>query len=215
MLGIMAACGMLKGFNALFVAMGLYSDVSGGYMVINAAGDALFTFLPLFLGYTSAKKFGLKPMLGLALGAAVCYPAIQGSSISAGADVMYTLFKGTMFASPVYIDFFGLPIVSIDYTGTVVPIIFIVYFASRCEKLFNKFVPDLVKFFFVPMLTLLITVPVALIVIGPIATFGSTLISQIVISIRDFSPLLAGAIVGFTWQILVILVCTGDLFLYI
>lgn len=203
-LGIMAACGMLKGFNALFVAMGLYSDVSGGYMVINAAGDALFTFLPLFLGYTSAKKFGLKPMLGLALGAAMCYPAIQSSSISAGADVMYTLFKGTMFASPVYIDFFGLPMISIDYTGTVVPIIFIVYFASKCERLFNKIVPDLVKFFFVPMLTLLVTVPVALIVIGPIATFGSTLISQIVISIRDFSPLLAGAIVGFTWQILVI-----------
>ncbi|MCC0628732.1 MULTISPECIES: beta-glucoside-specific PTS transporter subunit IIABC [unclassified Clostridioides] len=203
-LGIMAACGMLKGFNALFVAMGLYSDVSGGYMVINAAGDALFTFLPLFLGYTSAKKFGLKPMLGLALGAAMCYPAIQGSSISVGTDVMYTLFKGTMFASPVYIDFFGLPMISMDYTGTVVPIIFIVYFASKCEKLFNKFIPDLVKFFFVPMLTLLVTLPVALIVIGPIATFGSTLISQVVISIRDFSPLLAGVIVGFTWQILVI-----------
>lgn len=89
-LGIMAACGMLKGLNALFVALGLYSATSGGYMVINAAGDALFTFLPLFLGYTSAKKFGLKPMLGLALGAAMCYPAIQGSSISAGADAKYT-----------------------------------------------------------------------------------------------------------------------------
>lgn len=203
-LGIMAACGMLKGLNALFVALGLYSDTSGGYMVINAAGDALFTFLPLFLGYTSAKKFGLKPMLGLALGAAMCYPAIQGSSISAGADAMYILFKGTMFASPVYIDFFGLPIISMDYTGTVVPIIFVVYFASKCEKLFNKFVPDLVKFFFVPMLTLLVTLPVALIVIGPIATFGSTLISEAVLSIRDFSPLLAGAIVGFSWQILVI-----------
>lgn len=203
-LGIMAACGMLKGLNALFVALGLYSATSGGYMVINAAGDALFTFLPLFLGYTSAKKFGLKPMLGLALGAAMCYPAIQGSSISAGADAMYTLFKGTMFASPVYIDFFGLPIISMDYTGTVVPIIFVVYFASKCEKLFNKFVPDLVKFFFVPMLTLLVTLPVVLIVIGPIATFGSTLISEAVLSIRDFSPLLAGAIVGFSWQILVI-----------
>lgn len=203
-LGIMAACGMLKGLNALFVALGLYSATSGGYMVINAAGDALFTFLPLFLGYTSAKKFGLKPMLGLALGAAMCYPSIQGSSISAGADAMYTLFKGTMFASPVYIDFFGLPIISMDYTGTVVPIIFVVYFASKCEKLFNKFVPDLVKFFFVPMLTLLVTLPVALIVIGPIATFGSTLISEVVLSIRDFSPLLAGAIVGFSWQILVI-----------
>lgn len=203
-LGIMAACGMLKGFNALFVAMGLYSATSGGYMVINAAGDALFTFLPLLLGYTAAKKFGLKPMLGLVLGAAMCYPAIQGSSISAGTEVMYTLFEGTMFASPVYIDFFGLPIISIDYTGTVIPIIFVVYFASKCEKLFNKFVPDLVKFFFVPMLTLLVTLPIALIVIGPIATFGSTLISQLVLSIRDFSPLLAGAIVGFSWQILVI-----------
>lgn len=203
-LGIMAACGMLKGLNALFVALGLYSATSGGFMVINAAGDALFTFLPLFLGYTSARKFGLKPMLGLALGAAMCYPAIQGSSISAGTDAMYTLFKETMFASPVYIDFFGLPIISMDYTGTVVPIIFVVYFASKCEKLFNKFVPDLVKFFFVPMLTLLVTLPVALIVIGPIATFGSTLISEAVLSIRDFSPLLAGAIVGFSWQILVI-----------
>ncbi|MGL5312019.1 MAG: beta-glucoside-specific PTS transporter subunit IIABC [Peptostreptococcaceae bacterium] len=203
-LGIMAACGMLKGFNALFVAMGLYSATSGGYMVINAAGDALFTFLPLFLGYTAAKKFGLKPMLGLVLGAAMCYPSIQGSAISAGIEPMYTLFEGTMFASPVYIDFFGLPIISIDYTGTVIPIIFVVYFASKCEKLFNKFVPDLVKFFFVPMLTLLVTLPVALIVIGPIATFGSTLVSQFVLTIRDFSPLLAGAIVGFSWQILVI-----------
>lgn len=55
-LGIMAACGMVKGLNALFVAIGLYSSTSGGSMVINAIGDALFTFLPLFLGYTAAKS---------------------------------------------------------------------------------------------------------------------------------------------------------------
>ena len=73
-LGIMAACGMLKGFNTLFEALGFYTETSGIYMVINAAGDALFSFLPLFLGYTAAKKFHLKPMLGLAVGAAMCYP---------------------------------------------------------------------------------------------------------------------------------------------
>ena len=203
-LGVMAATGMLKGLNALFVAMGLYSDVSGGYMVINAIGDALFTFLPLFLGYTAAKKFGLKPMIGLVVGAAMCYPAIQASSISAGTDAMYTLFEGTMFASPVYIDFFGIPLISMDYTGTVIPVILAVYFAAKCEKVFNKFIPDLVKFFFVPMLTLLVALPVSFIVIGPIATFGSTIISEFVFAIRAFSPLLAGAIVGATWQILVI-----------
>ncbi|WP_288221819.1 beta-glucoside-specific PTS transporter subunit IIABC [uncultured Clostridium sp.] len=203
-LGIMAACGMVKGLNALFVAMGLYSDTSGGYLMINAIGDALFTFLPLFLGYTSAKKFGLKPMIGLVVGAIMCYPGIQASSISANKDAIFTLFQGTMFASPVYIDFFGIPVISMDYTGTVIPVILAVYFASKCEKLFNKFIPDLVKFFFVPMLTLLVALPVAFIVIGPIATFGSTIISEFVFTIRDFSPLLAGAIVGGTWQILVI-----------
>lgn len=203
-LGIMAACGMLKGLNALFIAIGLYSATSGGAMVINAIGDALFTFLPLFLGYTSAKKFGLKPMIGLVVGAAMCYPGIQASSVSSGTDAMYTLFAGTMFASPVYIDFFGIPLISIDYTGTVIPVILAVYFAAKCEKVFNKFIPDLVKFFFVPMLTLLVALPVSFIVIGPIATFGSTIISEFVFAVRDFSPLLAGAIVGATWQILVI-----------
>ncbi|GGP08591.1 beta-glucoside-specific PTS transporter subunit IIABC [Oceanobacillus neutriphilus] len=203
-LGIMAACGMLKGFNTLFVTLGLYSETSGGYLIINAAGDALFTFLPLFLGYTAAKKFGLKPMLGLAMGAAMCYPGIQASTISESVEPLYNVLNNTMFASPVYIDFFGIPIISVDYTGTVIPVILAVWFAAKCEKLFNKFVPDLVKFFFVPMLTLLVALPVAIVLLGPIATFGSTLISEFTLSIRGFSPLLAGAIVGATWQILVI-----------
>lgn len=202
-LGIMAACGMLKGLNTLFVTLGLYSAECGGYMIINAAGDALFNFLPLFLGYTAAKKFKLKPMLGLAIGAAMCYPAIQSSALST-AEPLYYIFKGTMFSSPVYIDFFGIPIISVDYTGTVIPVILAVWFASKCEKLFNKFIPDLVKFFFVPMLTLLVTLPVSVVFLGPIATFGSTLISEFTLAIRNVSPLLAGGIVGATWQILVI-----------
>ena len=202
-LGIMAACGMLKGLNTLFVTLGLYSADCGGYMIINAAGDALFNFLPLFLGYTAAKKFKLKPMLGLAIGAAMCYPAIQSSALNA-AEPLYYIFKGTMFSSPVYIDFFGIPIISMDYTGTVIPVILAVWFASKCEKFFNKFVPDLVKFFFVPMLTLLVTLPVSVVFLGPIATFGSTLISEFTLAIRSVSPLLAGGIVGATWQILVI-----------
>ncbi len=203
-LGIMAACGMLKGLNTLFVALGLYGAECGGYLIINAAGDALFTFLPLFLGYTAAKKFGLKPMLGLAIGAAMCYPGIQSAALSAGAEPLYSLLEGTMFASPVYINFFGIPVISVDYTGTVIPVILAVWFASKCEKLFNKVIPDLVKFFFVPMLTLLVTLPVSVIFLGPVATFGSTLISEFTLAIRGFSPLLAGGIVGFTWQILVI-----------
>lgn len=203
-LGIMAACGMVKGLNTLFVALGIYTADCGGYMVINAVGDAMFTFLPLFLGFTAAKKFGLKPMVGLAIGAIMCYPAIQASTISAGTEPLYTMFEGTMFASPIYIEFFGIPVISMDYTSTVIPVIFVTYFASICERFFGKFIPDLVKFFFVPMLTLIVALPVGFLLIGPVATFGSTIISETVLSIRDFSPMIAGAVVGLTWQILVI-----------
>ena len=203
-LGIMAACGMVKGFNALFVALGLYTDTCGGYLILNAIGDGLFTFMPVFLGYTAAKKFNMKPMLGLVIGAIMCYPAIQNSALSAGGEALYTLFQGTMFESQVYTDFFGIPLITMDYTGTVVPVIFVVYFAAKCEKLFQKFIPDLVKFFFVPMLTLLVAIPAGLLIIGPLATFGSTLIAEGVMAVRDFSPLLAGGIVGLFWQILVI-----------
>lgn len=203
-LGIMAACGMVKGLNALFVALGWYPETCGGYLVLNAIGDGLFHFLPLFLGYTAAKKFRLKPMIGLVIGAIMCYPTVQAGTLSAGGQVLYTLFSGTMFESAVYTDFFGIPMIAMDYTGTVIPVIFVVYFASKCEKFFNKFIPDLVKFFFVPMLTLLVSIPAGFLLIGPLATFGSALIAQGVMTVRNFSPMLAGALVGLTWQILVI-----------
>lgn len=195
---------MVKGLNALFVAIGLYADTGGGYLVLNAIGDGLFHFMPLFLGYTAAKKFQLKPMIGLVIGAIMCYPSVQNSVLSAGSEALYTLFQGTMFESEIYTTFFGIPMIAMDYTGTVIPVIFVVYFASKCEKFFSRFVPDLVKFFFVPMLTLVVAIPAGFLLIGPVATFGSTIIAQTVISIRNFSPLLAGAIVGATWQILVI-----------
>lgn len=203
-LGVMSACGMLKGFNALFLALGLYKSSSGISILLNGIGDALFMFLPLFLGFTSANKFNLKPMLGLAIGAAMCYPALQLSTLSNNAEPLYTLFKGTIFASNVYINILGIPIISMDYTSTVIPVIFIVYFASKCEKFFNKIIPDLVKFFIVPMLVLLVSLPIGFLIIGPITMFGSMIISQVVFAVRNVSPLIAGTIVGGTWQILVI-----------
>ena len=203
-LGIMAACGMVKGLNALFVAIGLYTDAGGGYLLLNAIGDGLFHFMPLFLGYTAAKKFQLKPMIGLVIGAIMCYPTVQNSALSQSGDALYTLFAGTMFESAVYTEFFRIPMIAMDYTGTVIPVIFVVYFASKCEKFFSKYIPDLVKFFFVPMLTLLVTIPAGFLLIGPLASFGSAVVAKGVMTVRSVSPMLAGAIVGLTWQILVI-----------
>lgn len=70
---------------------------------------------------------------------------------------MFTLFGGTAFESPVYQTLFGIPVIAMDYTSTVMPVILIVYFASKVQKLMEKIIPEIVAFFFVPMFTLLIS----------------------------------------------------------
>lgn len=203
-LGVMTAAGMLKGLNALFMAFGWYGDGSGAAIIMNTIGDAMFMYLPVMLGYTSAKKFGLKPFVGLVIGAALCYPAIQLSTLSAGGEPLYTLFAGTLFESPVYLDLFGIPMIAMDYTSTVIPVILICYFASKSQKLFERLIPEMLKFFFVPMLTLFVSLVLGFLIIGPVATYASNMIAEGVMLVRDFSPMLAGALVGGFWQILVI-----------
>lgn len=202
-LGIMTAAGMLKGLNALFLACGWYSDGSGTAIFMNTIGDAFFMYLPVMLGYTSAKKFGLKPFVGLVIGAALCYPAIQQSTLAVG-DPLYTLFSGTLFESPIYMEIFNIPVITIDYTSSVIPVILICYFAAKCQKQLERFIPETLKLLFVPMFTLFIALLCGFIIIGPIATFASNLIATGTMNVRNFSPLLAGALVGGFWQVLVI-----------
>lgn len=203
-LGVMSAAGMLKGLNALFMAFGWYGADSGFGMLLYAMGDAMFMYLPIMLGYTSAKKFNLKPFVGLVIGAALCYPAVQAGTLSAAGEPLYTLFTGTVFESPVYLEVFKIPLIAMDYTSTVIPVILVCYLASKCEKAFTKVVPDFLKFFMVPMLTLFLSLLAGFLLIGPVATFASNLIAEGIMSVRAFSPLLAGILVGGFWQLLVI-----------
>ncbi|SNZ17162.1 PTS system beta-glucoside-specific IIA component, Glc family /PTS system beta-glucoside-specific IIB component, Glc family /PTS system beta-glucoside-specific IIC component, Glc family [Terribacillus aidingensis] len=200
-LGVLAATGMIKGFNALFLALGWLDQESGTYQILNAVGDALFYFFPIFLGYTAMKKFGGSPFIGMAIGAALVYPNLSG--LTAG-DPLYTLFSGTLFESPVHITFLGIPVILMTYSSSVIPIILATYFASKAERGFRKIVPDVIKTFVVPFLTLLIVVPLTFILIGPIATWAGQLIGQATISIYELSPIIAGLFIGGFWQIFVI-----------
>lgn len=203
-LGVLTAVGMLKGLNILMGTLGVYSESDGIYLILNAISDSMFMFLPVMLGYAAAKKFKVKPFVGLVIGAALCYPTIQLSALAEAGQPLYTLFTGTIFESPIYLEILGVPVIAMDYLSTVVPVILIVYFASKCDLVFNKIVPEVLRFFFVPMLTLFVSLVVGFVVIGPIATFGSNLIAEGIMQVRDFSPLIAGAIIGFSWQFLVI-----------
>lgn len=200
-LGVLAASGMIKGFNALFVALGWLENTSGTYQILNAAGDALFYFLPIFLGYTAIKKFGGTPFIGMAIGAALVYPTL--STLTTG-DPLYTVFAGTMFESPIYVTFLGIPVILMSYSSSVIPIILSTFFAAKVEKWLRSFIPDVVKTFVVPLLTLLIVIPITFMVIGPIATWASSLIGAGSLFLYNLSPLIAGILLGGLWQVIVI-----------
>ncbi|SDJ98628.1 beta-glucoside-specific PTS transporter subunit IIABC [Sediminibacillus albus] len=200
-LGVLAASGMIKGFNALFVSLGWLDDKGGTYQILHAIGDALFYFLPILLGYTAMKKFGGTPFLGMVIAMALVYPALEG--IPAAGDPLYTLFAGSVFESPVYIEFFGIPVILMTYSMSVIPIIVSAFFATKLEKFLAKVIPSVVKMFLVPMFTLLITIPLTFIVIGPIATWASQLLGQATVSVYGLSPVIAGMFVGGLWLVFV------------
>ncbi|MBD1381482.1 beta-glucoside-specific PTS transporter subunit IIABC [Metabacillus arenae] len=200
-LGVLAATGMIKGFNALFLAIGWLDITSGTYQILNAVGDSLFHFFPIFLGYTASKKFGGSTFIGMAIGAALVYPALSGLSTG---EPLYTLFAGTIFESPIHITFLGIPVILMSYASSVIPIILAAYFGAKVEYRFKKVIPDVVKTFLVPFLTLLVVVPITFMVIGPIATWAGQLLGQATLWIYNLSPLVAGVFIGAFWQVFVI-----------
>ncbi|NFN86958.1 PTS beta-glucoside transporter subunit IIABC [Clostridium sporogenes] len=200
-LGVLSATGMIKGVTALFIALGWVTEKSGTYNILNATGDCFFYFFPIFLGYTAAKKFKLNEFTGMAIGAALVYPAL--SALTQGKP-MYTLFQGTIIESPVYITLLGIPVVLMNYASSVIPIIIATYVGSKIEKGFKKIIPDVVKTFLVPFCTLLVIVPLTFIVIGPISTWIGQLLGAGTLKIYSFSPTIAGIIIGGFWQVFVI-----------
>ncbi|GGN91745.1 beta-glucoside-specific PTS transporter subunit IIABC [Saccharibacillus kuerlensis] len=202
-LGVLAATGMIKGFNALFLTLGWLTEASGTYQILNAIGDCLFYFFPIFLGFTASKKFGGNHFIGMAIGASLVYPSIAGIT-SSGAAPLYTLFGGTLFESPVYITFLGIPVILMTYSSSVIPIIIAAYVGSKIEAFFKRTIPSVVRTFLVPFCTLLVIVPLTFIFIGPIATWAGTLIGNGTLAVYNFSPIAAGIIMGAFWQVFVI-----------
>lgn len=199
-LGLLCACGIIKGLSVFLASVGLLEMTSSTYIIINGIGDCLFYFFPIFLGYSSAEKFGLNKFVGMAVGASLLYPGI--AALQSG-EPLFTVLSGTPLESNVTATFLGIPIIMMNYANSVLPIIFANYIGSKVEKVMKKITPTLVKMFFVPAGTLIITVIITLVLVGPVATWASQLIGLFIMSIRNISPILTGMVVGGVWQILV------------
>lgn len=200
-LGSLCAAGIIKGLNALLVfILGSSFNNSGTYMILNAIGDSIFNFLPIILGYTAAKKFNVNVIVGMIIGATLCYPTIQTDTLSAAGKAIGTL----PFIGSYYTKFIGIPFVSGNYTSTVVPVICIVALAAQIQKIAKKFVPEMLQNFFVPFFVLIISLPIGLLVIGPVVSLLTTVLSNMFAGLYAFSPIVTAFVIGALWQCLVI-----------
>lgn len=205
-LPLLAAAGMTKGLLSLATFMGWMTADSGAYQTLYSFADGFFYFLPIFLGFSSAEKFGINKFLGAAMGAALTYPGMVAMK---AADPIGTVFTGTAFEMSYSNTFFGLPIVfpASGYTTSVIPVILAVFCAAKFFKAVDKRLPAPIRFFMSPLLTLGIFVPLTYLVIGPIAgilTNALALFFQSIYEIPVVGGLCCGAFLGGIYQVLVI-----------
>lgn len=180
-ISMLCASGILKGLNMLLTMTGVLATTDGLYTLFAAAADAMFLFFPVILGFNAFKKLGGNPFLGMTLGAALVYPTIQG----------------------VELNVLGLTVTA-TYTSTVLPIIILSAVAVPMEKFFNKILPTVIKTFLTPVLVMMICVPLGFCVIGPVANMAAKLLAGSFNAVYGISPLIAGALLGGLWQVLVL-----------
>lgn len=185
-LGLLAGSGVLKGLLALSVNMGADAK-SGTYIILNAAADSMFYFLPIILAVSAARKFKANQYIAMALAGALVYPTI----VAAYGD-------GTK------LNFLGIPVVLAQYSSTVIPAILAVWVLSKLQHFLEKHLHESIRNLLTPFLCLIIMVPLTLLVVGPIATYASQLLANAYLWIYNISPLVSGAVMGAAWQILVI-----------
>ena len=179
--------GLVSALLVILTTWGGLSPESSTYTLLNMVGTGALYFLPVFVAYTSAKRFGCDIMTSLFLGALLISPTLIGM-VEAGS----------------FVDLFGLPVKTGDYTSTLIPAILTIWVYSHVEKLVDRIVPDAVKFVFRPLLGLVIMLPVMLCVTAPLGNYVGGLLNSAMTAINDVAPWASVLVVGCLAPLLVL-----------
>ncbi|MDQ4454459.1 beta-glucoside-specific PTS transporter subunit IIABC [Enterococcus faecalis] len=187
-----AASGMLKGILAIavMVANNFYQvDLKplNTYIILSAASDALFYFMPVILGYSAAKVFKTNEYIAMVIGATLCYPTIVSLMTEESA-----------------VTLFGLHVTKANYVSTVIPIILAIFILAYVQRFLEKVIPEVLKIIMVPTLSLLSMIPATLLLFGPIGIYLGDGVNWLYYYIMNLSPILLGGFIGGIWCVLVI-----------
>jgi beta-glucoside PTS system EIICBA component len=186
-MGVLAAAGILKGFLVALTVLGWISEEMGVYKILFAASDAFFYFLPILLGFSAGKTFKTNQYITATIGAALVYPTML-----------------EMYNAGEALTFLQIPVVLMNYTQSVIPIILAAFIIAKLEKLLLQAIPKALQLIFVPLIILVIIVPLSFIVIGPISVYASELLAKGAMALYSLSPAITGLVLAGIWQIAVI-----------
>ncbi|WP_425310964.1 PTS transporter subunit EIIC [Fictibacillus nanhaiensis] len=189
------AAGLLLGLNNMLANPGIFYDEkslldvhtgwTGFAEFINVIANTAFTFLPVLIAWSAAKKFGGSPLLGIVLGLLLVHPSLMSAYAYAEnpGDVEYW-------------SLFGWDIARIGYQGQVLPVIFATWILTWSEKQLKRFIPDNLQMLFLAPLALVFAGLLTFGVIGPITMAGSNWITDGILYLFEVSPAFAGGVYG-------------------
>ncbi len=174
----LAGSGMLKALLTVLTQFNWLSAESSTYIILSAASNAIFYFLPIFLGITLSKRLGANMYVGGVIGAALLEPQFTGLI-----GVENT-------------NFLGIPVQAVDYATTLFPIFAAIFIYQFVDKFLKKIIYKDIQLFAVPMLSLMIMIPLTVILFGPFGTFFGDLLSGSVMWLFEKSRILSGIVLG-------------------
>lgn len=189
MIPALTAAGMIKVVLSLLTTFHLVTDTSSTYQVISMIGDVTFYFMPFLIAANAAKVFRVNQSLALFIAGVYLSPAFV-----------------SMVASDAAITLFGLPITKATYSYSVIPVILMVWITHYIELLVDRITPKMVKLILNPTLVILISAPIALIVVGPL---GTIIGNGLAVAINFLSAKLGFIIVGILAATFPFIVMTG------
>lgn len=223
----LAACGVLQGILSLVTALGWMDQASGAYRILNFVSWTGFTFLPVMVAFTAAKKFNVNPFTAVIAACALVSPDYMNMLtankilLANSADPTLQQLMKEAVGNPEMVkilaevagvpvnaaplDFFGIPVKYLSYTASVIPIILMVWIMSYIQHFFERILPLVIRNLFTPMFCIAIMVPLTLLAFGPIGNAIGGAIGGVYNTLYSLSPVIAGFVVGAVWMPLVTL----------
>lgn len=207
--------GVILGFRNILEGVKMFTD-TGAFDLVNGTktitnmsvfwngvnhflwlpGEAIFHFLPVGITWSVTRKMGTTQILGIVLGITLVSHQLLNAYGAAGA-----LAEGKV---PFW-DFGFAQVNMIGYQAQVIPAMLAGFALAYLERFFKKIIPDVVQMIFVPFFSLLISIVLAHLVLGPIGwQIGKAISSVVYAGLTSSLNWLFAAVFGFFYSPLVI-----------